>query len=68
LEALFSGEENFGRYLDLHGLFERYVNLQGIKRVDYVTYLEILHQFDKYPQDQKNASYQGFVIDVLLPY
>ncbi|KAI8379558.1 uncharacterized protein BYT42DRAFT_598546 [Radiomyces spectabilis] len=45
LEKLFSGEENFGRYLDLNTLYTEYVNLKGVRKMDY---LQFLSEFDKF--------------------
>lgn len=40
---LFSGEENFGRYLDLYTSHTQYNNLKGLPRhVSYIQYLETL--------------------------
>jgi splicing factor 3A subunit 3 len=36
----FTGEEAEGRYMDLHAMHERYLNLKGVERVDYVAYLK----------------------------
>ena len=35
----FTGEEADGRYVDMHTLHEKFLNLRGIERVDYRTYL-----------------------------
>merc|ERR1712141_857060 len=38
----FTGEESYGKYLDLHECYEKYVNLKGVdKQTDYVTYLTV---------------------------
>ena len=39
LDDLYSGEEYYGKYLDLHSQYEEFVNLPHISRVDYITYL-----------------------------
>jgi len=36
----FTGEEAEGRYIDMHELHDRFLNLKGIERVDYVAYLK----------------------------
>jgi len=42
----FSGEECYGKYLDLHVFFETYINLKGInKDLDYVRYLDLFYTF-----------------------
>lgn len=40
IDNMFSGEEAYGRFLDLTGLHELYVNLPGIKRPTYLQYLD----------------------------
>jgi len=51
----FSGEESYGRFLDLHELHEQYLNLPGITRVDYKTYLDHLSKFDELPERTKST-------------
>lgn len=34
----FSDEEGYGRFLDLHVLFEKYINLKGINVITIVTF------------------------------
>lgn len=41
-EKLFSGEEAFGRYLDLQHCFELYINLPTVRKIDFVSYIGIL--------------------------
>ncbi len=45
VDSMFTGEEAFGRYLDLTILHENYLNLRGIKRVTYLQYLDIFDVF-----------------------
>eukprot|EP01087_Luapelamoeba_hula_P012791 TRINITY_DN3608_c0_g1_i1.p1 TRINITY_DN3608_c0_g1~~TRINITY_DN3608_c0_g1_i1.p1 ORF type:complete len:506 (-),score=126.50 TRINITY_DN3608_c0_g1_i1:75-1592(-) len=48
--AMFTGEEGFGRFLDLHELYSEYINLPHNKDIaqamDYVTYLQTFFVFD----------------------
>lgn len=46
---LFTGEESFGKFLDLTTLHEDYLNLPGVKRL---TYLQYLDTFDKFVPPQ----------------
>lgn len=59
-DALFSGEESYGKYLDLHPNFQQFVNLKGIDRVDYIDYLE---RFSSFPDRSsvKNKEYADYV-------
>lgn len=45
VDNLFTGEEAFGKYLDLTILHESYLNLPGVKRVSYLQYLDIFDHF-----------------------
>jgi len=45
IDSMFTGEEAYGRYLDLTGLHELYVNLPSIKRPTYLQYLDIFDTF-----------------------
>ena len=45
IDNLFTGEEAFGKYLDLTTIHELYLNLPGIKRL---TYLQYLDNFDSF--------------------
>lgn len=56
LDDLFSGEEYFGKYLDLHAQYELFVNLPHISRVDYITYLGEFFNFKSIGMDTKMSS------------
>lgn len=45
IDRMFTGEEANGRFLDLTGLHELYLNLPGIKRPTYLQYLDIFDIF-----------------------
>ncbi|KFY74844.1 hypothetical protein V499_05159 [Pseudogymnoascus sp. VKM F-103] len=45
IDNMFTGEEAYGRFLDLTALHELYVNLPGIKRPSYLQYLDIFDIF-----------------------
>ncbi|KAJ3176528.1 hypothetical protein HDU87_005222 [Geranomyces variabilis] len=63
LEAMFSGEEGFGRYLDLHVAFERYVNLKDVNKVNYLKYLDLFDKFDTVPMDTKRTpQYEEYLV------
>ncbi len=38
---MFSGEEAYGRFFDLHSCHESYLNLPNVKRLSYMQYLEV---------------------------
>ncbi|TPX09553.1 uncharacterized protein E0L32_009296 [Thyridium curvatum] len=45
VDSMFSGEEAFGRFFDLHTSHESYINLPNVKRIAYLQYLEIFDNF-----------------------
>ena len=45
IDSLFSGEEAFGRFFDLHGCHDSYLNLPNVKRLSYLQYLEVFDNF-----------------------
>lgn len=63
----FTDEESFGRYLDLHECYDKYINLRGIEKTDYITYLMIFDHLYDIPKDRKNAEYRKY-LDALNEY
>mmetsp|Transcript_46401 Transcript_46401/g.119742 ORF Transcript_46401/g.119742 Transcript_46401/m.119742 type:complete len:505 (-) Transcript_46401:415-1929(-) len=61
----FTGEEGYGRYLDLHALFTRFINLPGMTRTDYVGYLKSFDKLHKLPVSAKSTQYFEYVKDLL---
>ncbi|KAF6825049.1 splicing factor 3a [Colletotrichum plurivorum] len=45
VDRIFTGEEGFGRFFDLHTCHESYLNLPGVKRLSYVQYLDVFDNF-----------------------
>ena len=45
VDHMFTGEEAFGRFLDLTTLHEEYLNLRGAKRLSYLQYLNTFDSF-----------------------
>ncbi|KAK2015133.1 splicing factor 3a [Colletotrichum eremochloae] len=45
VDRLFTGEEGFGRFFDLHTCHESYLNLPNVKRLSYLQYLEVFDNF-----------------------
>lgn len=44
LDSVFSGEEAYGRHLDLYEAHSQYLNLKGSTRLSYIAYLDLLKQ------------------------
>lgn len=63
----FTDEEGFGKYLDLNECYEKYLNIRGIEKVDYITYLMTFdHVFD-IPKDRKNMEYKKY-LETMIEY
>jgi len=45
IDNMFTGEEAFGKYMDLTTIHEQYLNLPGIKRLTYLQYLDAFDIF-----------------------
>ncbi|KAI0543603.1 hypothetical protein F4679DRAFT_568120 [Xylaria curta] len=45
VDRMFTGEEAFGRFFDLHTSHERYLNLPNAKRLTYQQYLDLFDNF-----------------------
>ncbi|XKL61992.1 hypothetical protein PGB90_001825 [Kerria lacca] len=63
----FTDEEGYGKYLDLHECYEKYINLKGVEKVDYITYLSILDHLFDIPKERKNTEYRKY-LEMLLEY
>lgn len=46
----FTGEEAEGKFVDMHGLHESYLNLKGAERIDYSTYLKTCASLESLPK------------------
>jgi len=69
--AEFTDEEGYGRFLDLHECYEKFVNLKGVEKVDYVTYLTLFDRLFDVPKDKKGSEYRaylGMVLDYLYDF
>ena len=64
----FSGEEVFGKYLDLHIFHNRYCNLPNIpgnNTIDYIQYLEKFNSFFYISENNKGSKYLSYIKDLL---
>jgi len=69
LEPKFSGEEGFGKYLDLNQFYDRYLNLKGVLSDEKLAYLAYLADFDKFellPREtrRRTADYVSYLRDL----
>nr|CAD7416157.1 unnamed protein product [Timema poppensis] len=63
----FTDEEGYGKYLDLHECYVKYVNLKGIEKVDYITYLTTFDHLFDIPKERKASEYRKY-LECLLDY
>ncbi|KAE8717474.1 OBP3-responsive protein 1 isoform 1 [Hibiscus syriacus] len=64
----FSGEEAFGRYLDLHELFNQYINSKFGAKIEYSAYLDIFSQPHNIPWKLKSTKQYREYMENLLEY
>ena len=57
----FTGEEMYGRFLDLNPLHMKFINLKGTKAVTYEAYLNIFSDFSDVPKDVRTKKYKEYV-------
>ncbi|KAI3751148.1 hypothetical protein L2E82_22194 [Cichorium intybus] len=66
----FSGEEAYGRYLDMHELYNDYINSKFGKQIDYSSYLEVFSQPHTIPRKLKMTrqyrEYLGKMVEYLV--
>lgn len=61
----FTDEEGYGKYLDLHECYEKYINLKGIEKVDYITYLGTFDQLYDIPKERKTGEYRKYLLSLI---
>jgi splicing factor 3A subunit 3 len=64
---MFTGEESWGRFLDLTSLHEVFVNLRDFPRYQYIEYVKEFQNFRKLPAKLKSNDYLEYLI-VLQEY
>ncbi|CAK8567562.1 unnamed protein product [Lathyrus sativus] len=64
----FSGEEAFGRYLDMHELYHQYVNSKFGEPIEYSAYLDVFSETDKIPRKMKTTRQYREYLENLLEY
>ena len=67
-DAMFSGEECSGRYLDLNEPYQVYVNLPNVKRIDYIVYIEELDNFELIDSSLRQTSAYQRYLEQLYKY
>lgn len=68
----FTDEEGYGKYLDLHESYTKYINLKGAGKIDYVTYLTQFDRLFDVPREMKKSAefrtYLQGLVDYLTEY
>lgn len=68
----FTDEEGYGKFLDLHECYEKYVNLKGIEKIDYISYLSAFDKLFEIPKEKKGSQdykvYLGTLLNYLFDY
>ncbi|XP_032828775.1 splicing factor 3A subunit 3 [Petromyzon marinus] len=65
--AEFTDEEGYGKNLDLHNCYLKFINLKGAEKIDYITYLSTFDQLFDVPRERKNTEYKRY-LDMVLEY
>jgi len=63
----FSDEEGYGKFMDLHECYDKYINLKGIERFDYIQYIQNFDKLSEIPKEKKNAEYKAY-LSTLIDY
>ncbi|TXG71221.1 hypothetical protein EZV62_006156 [Acer yangbiense] len=66
--VVFSGEEAFGRHLDLHELYHIYINCKFGEKIEYSAYLDVFSHVDKVPRKMKMTGEYKEYMKKLLEY
>ncbi|KAL5715761.1 hypothetical protein ACHQM5_017537 [Ranunculus cassubicifolius] len=64
----FSGEEGYGRYLDMHELYNEYINSKFGKPIEYSAYLDVFSQLNEVPRNLKMTRRYREYLEHLLEY
>ena len=65
----FSGEEVFGKYLDLHEQYNSFVNKSFGEQIEYAEYLTSFMEFDKIPRKKKlSKQYRHLSLTEIQPH
>jgi splicing factor 3A subunit 3 len=65
ISNMFSGEECWGRFLDLHTLHETFLNLRGVRNnISYIVYLKEFQGFRHLRPQTKNEDYLKYLIQL----
>ena len=54
-----------GKFLDLHEVYTMFINLKGVERMDYISYITSFDQLYDVPRDRKGGEYRKYLAALL---
>ena len=57
----FTDEEGYGKYLDLNELYQKFVNLKGVEKINYIKFLTEFDHLFNIPREKKNQEYKTYI-------
>ena len=57
----FSDEQGYGKFLDLHECYDKFINLKGVDKMDYINYITAFDQLYDIPRDKKGGEYRVYL-------
>lgn len=64
----FTDEEGYGKFLDLNQSFNLYLNIRGLSKIDYLSYLDCFDRLFEIPKDRKMSSDYRRYLETLFEY
>ena len=61
----FTDEEGYGKYIDLNEMYQKFINIKGVDRVNYIQYLSEYDHLFKIPREKKNNDYKSYLAALL---
>ncbi|PVD28299.1 hypothetical protein C0Q70_10886 [Pomacea canaliculata] len=61
----FTDEEGYGKYLDLHECYIRFLNLKGVDKMDYISYLSSFDELYRIPKEKKTTAFREYLVFLL---
>ncbi len=61
--VVFSAEELYGKHVDLHQIYDSYINIPGVQKISYYLYLDIFYKFEAVHRSIKTHSkYHSYIV------
>ena len=69
MDAMFTGEEAFGKFLDLNEPYALFISLKGITPISYMAYLDEFDRFVKIaPETKASVAYKQYANRIVLVF